>query len=624
MKPSVVSAIKASDSPEVLPSPTLVTPRPAENASLPRSAQKLLRHASHLTHKLSRLATKENGADNDNDETTSSSGEEEEGANEGFEWPDPIIPPPTYLSETVPTSNNEPDYLQLILNARVYDVAKETKLELAPRLSKKLNNTIYLKREDTQPVFSFKVRGAYNRMYHMTPSEKARGVSCMSAGNHAQGVALAAQKLGIKAHIFMPTMAPIIKVDNVRRLGAEVNMIGSSFDETKKFCLQQTKDKNYVFVPPFDDPFVIAGQGTIGMEILKQIDSERLDAVFVACGGGGLIAGVSAYIKRVRPEVRIIGVNTVDSDAMLQALRLGQPLQLDRVGIFSDGTAVAQVGNETLKLARRYVDDMVTVGTDEICSAIKDVFEDSRAVLEPSGGLAVAGMKRYLQANPQLQGGVFVAILCGANIPFDRLRFVTERARWGSGDEALVGCIIPERPGAVFNFLRVMRGPCSVNSITYRYSDYPSNEARVFVGFQIKHDSGYPDGPTGVKDVLEKLQQSDATIEVVDLTGDELAKTHVRHLLGAPQSPATERLFSFTFTEVPGAIFEFCGEIDKLTWNLSLVHYSNSGGDLGFVLVGVMVEPEETERFEAFLAEVGTKYRWKEVTKWNVVKKFLS
>lgn len=610
-------------------SPTvLVTPRPADVASLPRSATKLLQHAAHLTRKLSRVALNGNGTatesngDVSDEDSSASSAESVPQLETNFEWPQPIVPVPTYLQEK-PPADKETDYLQLILNARVYDVAKETRLDPAPRLSKRLKNTIYLKREDTQPIFSFKCRGAYNRMYHLSASEKARGVSCVSAGNHGQGVALAAARLGIKAHIFMPTMAPLIKVDNIRRLGAEVIMIGSSFDETKRECLRHSQESNWVFIPPFDDPFVIAGQGTIGMEILKQIDSERLDAVFVAVGGGGLISGVAAYIKRVRPEVRVIGCNTVDSDAMLQALRLGTNIKLDHVGIFSDGTAVAQVGTETLKLAQRYVDDMVTVGTDEICSAIKDVFDDTRAVLEPSGALAIAGMKRYLQANPQLEGGVMVGIVCGANIPFDRLRFVTDRARWGSGDEALVGCIIPERPGAVLNFLRVMKGSCSINSITYRYAEHPADEARVFVGFQVKPDAGYKDGPSGVQDILKKLHDSDATIEVVDLTGDELAKTHVKHLLGAPKSPPTERLFSFNFVEIPDAVFSFFQEIDRLTWNLSLVHYSNSGGDLGFVLVGVMVNPGDAT-FEAFLQDIGSRYRWKEVTNWNVVKKFLS
>ncbi|KAI9029341.1 putative threonine protein [Hyaloraphidium curvatum] len=610
-------------------SPTLVTPRAGEVGTLPHSTSKLLRKSSVISKRLAQLSLNgtPSGAEpalSDGDSASSDTEDVPEVPAE-LDFPDPIIPHPGYLDERGPESK-EPDYLQLILNAKVYDVAKETALHYAPRLSDKLGNRIYLKREDTQPVFSFKVRGAYNRMFHLSPAEKKRGVSCVSAGNHAQGVALAAKRLGVRASIFMPTTAPLIKVDNVRRVGGdcvEIIMIGSSFDECKRECLRVTKEKGLVFIPPFDDPYVVAGQGTIGLEILKQIDSERLDAVFVSVGGGGLIAGVAAFIKRVRPEVRVIGVNTVDSDAMLQGLRLGENIKLDKVGIFSDGTAVAQVGVETLRLAKKYVDDMVTCGTDEICSAIQFVFEDTRAVLEPSGGLAVAGMIKYLKANPQLKGGTFVAILCGANIPFDRLRFVTERARWGSGDEALIGCIIPERRGAVFAMLRLMKKSCHIVGITYRYSEYPESIARVFLGFQIRPDAGYPDGPTGVKDVLQKLQESDATVEVMDLTGDELAKTHVRHILGAPRSPSTERLFSFHFVEVPGAFFDFVAEIDRLEWNLSLVQYRASAGDLGYVLVGVILEDGETEAFEAFLEEVGQKYPWKEVTNWTVVEKFM-
>jgi threonine dehydratase len=480
-----------------------------------------------------------------------------------------------------------PDYLRKILTARVYDVAVESALEPARALSRRLGNHVLLKREDQQPVFSFKLRGAYNKMAQLDAEQLARGVICASAGNHAQGVALAARKLGTQALIVMPTTTPKLKIDAVVALGGDVVLHGDSYSDAYQHAQTLQAERALTFVHPFDDPDVIAGQGTIAMEILRQHQG-RLDAVFVAIGGGGLIAGVAAYIKAVRPEVLVIGVQTVDSDAMVRSVRAGKRATLDDVGLFSDGTAVKLVGKETFRLVRTLVDDFVVVDTDAVCAAIKDVFQDTRSILEPAGALGVAAIKQYVETQ-KLKGQTYVAITGGANMNFDRLRFVAERAEFGEQREALFAVTIPEERGSFKRFCELI-GPRAVTEFNYRIS--ASDEAHVFVGIAIQK-----------RDEAARITRNFERhgFATLDLTDDELAKEHVRHMVGGRSELArNERLFRFVFPERPGALMRFLAAMDP-GWNISLFHYRNQGADYGRILVGIQVPAGDQKAFAAFL-----------------------
>jgi threonine dehydratase len=493
------------------------------------------------------------------------------------------------------------DYLRRILNARVYDVAIETPLEDAPQLSDRLGGRLLLKREDLQPVFSFKLRGAYNKMVNLPAAALKRGVITASAGNHAQGVALSAQRLGCRAVVVMPATTPEVKVDAVRRLGAEVELHGDSYSDAHARALVLQRKRKLTFVHPFDDPDVIAGQGTIGMEILRQHQPELqgpLHAIFVAIGGGGLISGVAAYVKAVRPDVKIIGVQAVDSDAMARSLAAGRRIELSEVGLFSDGTAVRLVGKETFRLCRRYVDEVLTVDTDALCAAIKDVFQETRSILEPAGALGVAGAKLYAARAP-LAGRTVVAITCGANMNFDRLRFVADRAEVGENREAVFAVTIPERRGS-FKRLCALIGDRSVTEFSYRIADQAV--AHVFVGVQLARRGDAPH----LARVFER-----AGFATLDLTEDELAKLHLRHLVGG-RSPlaGAEHLYSFEFPERPGALMRFLTSMSP-NWNISLFHYRNQGAAYGRVLVGLQVPSRDRGALRKFLATLGYRH-WDE------------
>jgi len=489
------------------------------------------------------------------------------------------------------------DYLKRILTSKVYDVAHETPLELAPQVSARTGNNILLKREDTQPVFSFKLRGAYNKMANLSPAELKRGVIAASAGNHAQGVAMSARRLGCRAVIVMPVTTPQVKIDAVRGFGGEIVLFGDSFSDSAEHARELEKKEKLTFVHPFDDPDVIAGQGTIGMEILRQHPGP-IDAIFAAIGGGGLIAGVAAYVKQLRPEIKVIGVQTEDSDAMARSIKAGRRVTLNDVGLFSDGTAVKQVGLETFRLAREYVDDYVRVDTDAICAAIKDVFQDTRSVLEPAGALALAGAKRYAADN-KWKGKNLVVIACGANMNFDRLRFVADRADVGEAREAVFALTIPEQRGS---FLRLCEavGNRSVTEFNYRISD--PQTAHVFVGLQINSVAEQ-----------ERLAASfrKKGFPTLDLSGNEMAKTHLRYMVGGRSALAEhEMLFRFEFPERPGALTKFLGAMSP-DWNISLFHYRNQGDDYGRILVGIQVPPADKKAFKAFLDGLGYPY-WNE------------
>lgn len=484
-----------------------------------------------------------------------------------------------------------PDYLEKILNAQVYDVAIESPLELAPNLSARIGNRVLLKREDMQPVFSFKLRGAYNKIVHLSAEKLKRGVICASAGNHAQGVALSAAKIGCRAVIVMPTTTPQIKVQAVKARGGEVVLAGESYDEAYAHALELEKAEKLTFVHPFDDPEVIAGQGTIGMEILRQ-HAKPIYAVFCCVGGGGLISGVAAYIKRLRPETKIIGVEAVDADAMDRSLKAGKRVRLDHVGLFADGAAVKYVGEETFRLCQQYVDEMVLVDTDAICAAIKDMFEDTRAVLEPAGALAVAGAKEYAKRH-KLRDKTLIAIASGANMNFDRLRFIAERAEIGEQREAVFAVTLPEKPGAYRKFLSLI-GSRNITEFNYRFND--EREAHIFVGIQVASRA------ESLK-LVEQLRRHDHA--TLDLTDDEVAKGHIRHLVGG-HSPkiSNEILYRFEFPERPGALMNFLNRMSA-GWNISLFHYRNHGADYGRVLVGMQVPPAEMSEFKKFLKNVG-------------------
>lgn len=491
------------------------------------------------------------------------------------------------------------DYLKKILTARVYDVAIESPLEPAKALSRRLHNKVLLKREDQQAVFSFKLRGAYNKLAHLTPEQLKKGVICASAGNHAQGVALGAHRLGSRAVIVMPTTTPQLKIDAVKALGGEVVLAGDSYSDAYNHSLTLQKKQGLTFIHPFDDPDVIAGQGTIAMEMLRQHQGP-LDAVFVAIGGGGLISGVAAYIKAVRPEVKVIGVQMNDSNAMIQSVRAGKRVQLDDVGLFSDGTAVKLVGQETFRLTRKLVDDYVEVDTDAVCAAIKDVFVDTRSIVEPAGALAVAAIKQYV-AKHKTKGETYAAILCGANMNFDRLRFVAERAEVGEEREALFAVTIPEERGSFRRFCELIGtlpgGPRNVTEFNYRISH--DQQAHVFVGLT-----------TSAKGESARIATSFRKhgFAALDLTHDDLAQEHIRHMVGGHSSLAKdERLLRFIFPERPGALMKFLS-LMRPTWNISLFHYRNQGADYGRILVGIQVPKADDKAFAKFLDTLGYAY----------------
>ncbi|KAJ3303615.1 hypothetical protein HDV03_003692 [Kappamyces sp. JEL0829] len=493
------------------------------------------------------------------------------------------------------------DYLSLILTARVYDVAIETPLQKAIHLSSKLGNTILFKREDLQPVFSFKCRGAHNKMAHLSKQER-------DTGNHAQGVALAASKMNLKATIVMPSGTPAIKWKNVARLGAQVVLHGNDFEDSKQECARLCKEKGFIDIPPYDDPLVIAGQGTIGVEILRQYDFTKIDAIFVCVGGGGLIAGIAAYVKRIYPKIKIVGVETYDADAMTRSLQKGERVTLSEVGLFADGAAVRTIGVETFRVCKALVDEMVLVSTDELCAAIKDVFEDTRAILEPAGALAVAGVKKYISAKG-ITGGTFVTTCSGANMNFDRLRFVAERAGFGENTEALLCVVIPEIPSSFLKLYRAL-DPRIVTEFSYRYGD--DKEAHIFLSVMLKdHEKDLPE-------IFSKLQAQGML--PTNATRNELAKSHARYLVGGRMNVPNERIFRFEFPERPGALKRFL-ETLKPKWNVSLFHYRNYGGDMGRVMVGIQVPAESNDGFQEFLSTL--KYPYVEETGNDVYQRFL-
>jgi threonine dehydratase len=486
------------------------------------------------------------------------------------------------------------DYLERILKARVYDVATESPLELAPALSKRLKNRLLLKREDLQAVFSFKLRGAYNKMAGLPAARLKKGVITASAGNHAQGVALAAQKLGCRAVIVMPVTTPRIKINAVAARGAEVVLHGDSYQEALAHANRLKRKRGLTFVHPYDDPEVIAGQGTIGMEILSQ-HAGPIDAIFVPVGGGGLISGIAAYVKKIKPATRIIGVEPVDAAAMQRSLKAGRRITLDHVGLFADGVAVKRVGKETFRLCRQLVDEMVLADTDEMCAAIKDVFEDTRVVLEPAGALAVAGAKIWVErqrGKKRARGMTLVAIASGANTNFDRLRFIAEEAEVGEHREAILAVTIPERPGSFRRFCATL-GARNVTEFNYRIAD--SNDAHIFVGVEVQ-------GRKETVRLVKNLRRHG--LKTVDLSDNEMAKWHVRHMVGGRAPAKDELLYRFEFPERPGALMRFLDNM-RSDWNISLFHYRNHGADYGRVLVGMQVPRRETGPFKAFLKKLG-------------------
>jgi len=501
-------------------------------------------------------------------------------------------------------------YIKKILEARVYDAAVETPLDEARGLSERLGNRVLLKREDEQPVYSFKLRGAYNKMVQLTEEEKARGVITASAGNHAQGVAMAARLLGVKATIVMPRTTPDVKVNNVRRLGGKAVLIGDAFDDARRHSEKLMEEKGLVYIHPYDDPEVIAGQGTIAMEILRQ-ESGHIDAIFVPVGGGGLIAGVAAYVKYLRPETRIIGVESVESACLALAKEKGERAILEQVGIFADGVAVAQIGEHTWDICKDHVDEVITVSIDEICAAIKDIFDDTRSVCEPAGALGVAGLKKYV-AREGVSGQTLIAIDSGANVNFDRLRHIAERSELGEKREVIIAAKIPERPGSFKKFCTVL-GKRNITEFNYRYSD--DDQAIVFAGVQVRPNND------GRDELLAELREH--LDEVVDLTDDETSKLHVRYMVGghAPASVDNEAVFRFEFPERPGALMKFLSKLGG-RWNISMFHYRNHGAAYGRVLVGMQVPREDRPRVARFLDEIG--YTWYDETDNPAYRLFLA
>ena len=489
-------------------------------------------------------------------------------------------------------------YIKMIRNSRVYDVAQKTPLEEAGRLSVRLENRVWMKREDLQSVYSFKLRGAYNRMSSLSAEQRTQGVVAASAGNHAQGVALAAQKLGVKALIVMPRTTPSIKVAAVRDYGVRIKLSGDAYDEAYTWAAKYAEEKGMTFIHPYDDPLVIAGQGTVGLEILQQHEDD-IEAIFVPVGGGGLIAGIAAAVKSLRPEIKVIGVEPDEASCMYEALKRGRRVTLKQVGIFADGVAVRQAGKEPYRIARQHVDDMVLVSTDEICAAMKDIFDECRAVVEPAGALAIAGIKKYVEQTG-IKGKSLVAINSGANINFDRLRHVSERAEIGERREALLAVTIPEKPGSFKKFCRAI-GKRGITEFNYRFSD--ASNAHVFAGVQLQG------GDEERLELLETLQGQGYPVE--DLTDSELAKLHIRHMVGG-RVPGLkdELLFRFQFPERPGALLNFLLSMGN-RWNISLFHYRNHGADYGRVLVGIQVPSGSRGDFRKSLDKLGYAY-WEE------------
>ncbi|MEK7321888.1 MAG: threonine ammonia-lyase, biosynthetic [Pseudomonadota bacterium] len=487
-------------------------------------------------------------------------------------------------------------YLEKILKARVYDVAIETPLDLMRALSERLDNRVWLKREDLQPVFSFKLRGAYNKIVNLSGEQRAKGVIAASAGNHAQGVALAAGRLGIQALIVMPRTTPDIKVQSVRKLGAKAVLHGDTYDEAYVRAVKLADEKGMVFVHPYDDPEVIAGQGTVAMEILRQHEAPP-HAIFVPVGGGGLIAGISSYVKALYPAVKVIGVEPEDAPTLHRALQKKKRVVLEQVGIFADGVAVRQIGAEPFRIARQCVDEVILVSTDEICAAIKDIFDDTRSIAEPAGALAVAGMKRYVERT-QLRGADLVAIDSGANMNFDRLRHVAERAEVGERNEAILAVTIPERPGSFRSFCQAL-GARSVTEFNYRYSDTAA--AHVFAGIQLRG------GEAERLEIVERLRADG--YPVLDLTENEMAKLHIRHMVGGHAAAIEDEvLYRFEFPERPGALLRFLTNMGQ-RWNISLFHYRNHGAAYGRVLVGIQVPADDRQRLQDFLNDLGYAYQ---------------
>jgi threonine dehydratase len=504
------------------------------------------------------------------------------------------------MSDTTSQDGSLPMLLR-ILRARVYDVAIESPLDPAPNLSRRLENTVLLKREDLQPVFSFKLRGAYNKMAGLSRAELERGVIAASAGNHAQGVALGAQRLGCRAVIVMPVTTPEMKVRAVAGRGAEVVLHGDNYDDACGEAYRLAAERGLTFIHPFDDPDVIAGQGTIGLEILRQCSAPP-DAIYVAVGGGGLIAGIAAYVKALWPQVEVIGVEPEDADAMTRSLALGERVKLEQVGLFADGVAVREVGEQTFALARQHVDAMVTVNTDAICAAIKDVFEDTRSILEPAGALAVAGMKADV-ARRGLQGRTLVAVACGANMNFDRLRFVAERTEIGEDREAMLAVEIPEQAGSLRRFCTLL-GQRNLTEFSYRLAD--PTRAHIFVGVQTR-------GTSDEADLIHDVRA--AGFPCLDLSNNELAKLHLRHMVGGRMPAAAgdaagqgrELLYRFEFPERPGALMRFLTSLHP-NWNISIFHYRNHGADVGRIVVGVQVPPDDMDAWQRFLDGLGYQY----------------
>ncbi|EHY0954509.1 threonine ammonia-lyase, biosynthetic [Vibrio cholerae] len=496
------------------------------------------------------------------------------------------------------TNQTGAEYLRQILRSPVYEVANVTPLQTMPRLSARIGNQVQIKREDRQPVHSFKLRGAYNMVSHLTEAQKAAGVIAASAGNHAQGMALSGTKLGIKTTIVMPRTTPDIKVEAVRGFGGEVLLHGSNFDEAKAEAERLSKEQGYTFVPPFDHPLVIAGQGTIGMEMLQQ--NGHLDYIFVPVGGGGLAAGVAVLVKQLMPEIQIIAVEPEDSACLKAALDAGKPVVLDQVSMFADGVAVKRIGDETFRLCQQYIDGHVTVSSDEICAAVKDIFEDTRAIAEPSGALALAGLKKFAEQQ-QLKGKQLGTVLSGANTNFHGLRYVSERCELGEKREGLLAVTIPERKGAFFDFCQII-GNRAVTEFNYRYSD--DQQANIFVGVRLVG------GPEELKSIIHELRQSGYPVQ--DLSDDEMAKLHIRYMIGGrPSKPLTERLYSFEFPEYPGALLKFLSMLGT-HWNISLFNYRNHGADYGRVLCGFELDTPDLVRFSEHLVELG--YRYKDET----------
>ena len=487
-------------------------------------------------------------------------------------------------------------YIKKILSARVYDVAIESPIDEASLLSKRFNNTILLKREDLQPVFSFKLRGAYNKMQSLSEEELAKGVIAASAGNHAQGLALAASKMGVKAIIVMPRTTPQIKVDAVRGHGAKAILHGDSFEEASAHAQKLVEEKGLVYIHPYDDPEVIAGQGTVGMEILRQHNGP-LDAVFVPVGGGGLLAGIAAYIKYVRPEVKVIGVESDESACLQAALEKGRRVTLPHVGIFAEGVAVAQIGKETFRVIRETVDEVITASTDEICAAIKDIFDDTRSIAEPAGALALAGLKKYIEAN-NAEGQTLLAIDSGANTNFDRLRYISERTEIGEKREAILSVAIPEKPGSFKKFCGLL-GKRNITEFNYRFSN--SQEAQIFVGVQIAA------GGTDRDELVQLLQ--DKGYPTIDLTDNEMAKLHIRHMVGghAPAEVTEEVVYRFRFPERPGALVNFLNKLGQ-QWNITMFHYRNHGAAYGRVLVGLQASKSDRKSLQAVFDQLQYTY----------------